>query len=67
MGLMRRPGYEEERGPSAPSSKHHCEAPRLSSKLYTFHEAHMKGALQSVMHFTELQTTCQKLFSPCWR
>ena len=50
MGLMHRPGYEEERDPLL-SPANITEAPRLSSKLYTFHEAHIKGALQCTNAF----------------
>ncbi|KAM7230397.1 hypothetical protein CapIbe_017887 [Capra ibex] len=50
MGLMHRPGYEEERDPLL-SPANITEAPRLSSKLYLFHEAHIKGAFQSTNAF----------------
>lgn len=50
MGPMPRPGYEEERDPLL-SPANITAAPRMSSKLYMFHEAHMKGVFQSTNSF----------------
>lgn len=50
MGLKHRPGYEEERDPLL-SPANITAAPRMSSKLYMFHEAHMKGVFQSTNSF----------------
>ncbi|DAA28011.1 TPA: testicular Metalloprotease-like, Disintegrin-like, Cysteine-rich protein IVb-like [Bos taurus] len=50
MGPMHRPGYEEERDPLL-SPANITAAPRMSSKLYMFHEAHMKGVFQSTNSF----------------
>uniref|UniRef100_A0A8B9WZW0 Uncharacterized protein n=1 Tax=Bos mutus grunniens TaxID=30521 RepID=A0A8B9WZW0_BOSMU len=50
MGPMHRPGYEEERDPLL-SPANITAAPRMSSKLYMFHEAHMKGVFQSTNAF----------------
>ena len=50
MGPMHRPGYEEERDPLL-SPANITAAPRMSSKLYMFHEALMKGLCQSTNAF----------------
>ncbi|KAM9711180.1 disintegrin and metalloproteinase domain-containing protein 21-like [Dama dama] len=50
MGPMHRPGYEEERDPLL-SPANITAVPRLSSKLFFFHVAHIKGVVQSTNAF----------------
>ncbi|XP_043777508.1 disintegrin and metalloproteinase domain-containing protein 20-like [Cervus elaphus] len=50
MGRMHRPGYEEERDPLL-SPANITAGPRLSSKLFFFHVAHIKALVQSTNAF----------------